>query len=252
MLTHFPTAEAAFLGGSAATEWATESSDLDILVVLADRWSDTALVETTRFEGQLAEVFPYGGNALDVWLQKGRGERRPVLDRLIAEGIALTGSKTATVLVNNLKRVLADGPGSPEASERRTRAYSLSAVLDDLADSTDLAERYVLAATAWREAAELSLVVERRWLGTGKWLLRELTNSAEAFGLAAWAAGDHGLEDLMGVCRKVLVSAGGYVQDGCLVGSVPQIFDRDDGQPRTDNFYTVDQCGCRTSSTIRR
>ena len=218
---HFPLADAAFLGGSATTAAATDSSDLDILVVLPARWSKTAFVETTRFEGQLVEVFAYGSEALQLWLEKGRNHRRPVLDKLIGEGIPLSGGVLARSLGDESRRMLAEGPVGLDPAELRSRAYSLSAVLDDLMDTTHVSERFVLTSTAWREAAELALVVRRRWLGTGKWLLRELAAETDEFGLVSWAGSDHDPAHLEHCVRAVLDAAGGYVQERFIRGERP-------------------------------
>lgn len=218
---HFPLADAAFLGGSVTTAEATDSSDLDVLVVLPRRWSKAAFVETTRFEGQLVEVFAYGPDALPMWLERGRDQRRPVLDKLIGEGVPLTGGVVADSLGDDSRRVLREGPPEPDPAELRSRAYSLSAVLDDLVDATDVGERFVLTATAWREAAELALVVRRRWLGTGKWLLRELAADHDEFGLVSWAGSDHSAASLVDGVRAVLDAAGGYTQEPFVRGERP-------------------------------
>ena len=57
VVAHYPQALAAFLGGSAASGDATDSSDLDILVVLPDEWASASFVETVTHEGQLVEAF---------------------------------------------------------------------------------------------------------------------------------------------------------------------------------------------------
>ena len=219
---HFPKAGAAFLGGSAAAGAATDSSDLDVLVVLPEAHADVSFVETTRYEGQLVEAFCYGPAALENWLEKGRRERRPVLDRLIGDGIALTDSDESRLLQVAAREVLLAGPASLSSEEQGLRAYSLSAVLDDLVDATDPGERFILSATAWREAAELALLVDRRWLGNGKWLLRELRLQPDRFGLAAWAStGQQELTTLTAACRSVLEASGGYLQEGYVRGKRP-------------------------------
>jgi len=60
----YPQACAAFSGGSAASGDATESSDLDLLVVLPDEWSAISFVESLRYEGQLVEAFVYRRDGL--------------------------------------------------------------------------------------------------------------------------------------------------------------------------------------------
>ena len=232
-----PLAEAAFLGGSAATGEATEGSDLDILIVLPERWSAAAFVQTTRFEGQLVEAFVYGPASLQVWLDKGRADHRPVLDRLIAESIPLTDNALTRELARTSQKVLAAGPAAADPEDLQRRRYSLSAAVDDLADrggSRPSAETAVLAWTVWREAAELALLTDRQWLGTGKWLVRELQQHGDHFALVAWAeaaapgptpSGAPGstppTPDLAELAREVLESAGGYLQEGYLRGEWP-------------------------------
>ena len=216
-------AVAAFLGGSAGTGVATANSDLDILVVLPTDWAEVAFVETTTFQGQIVEAFVYGEAALDSWLEKGRADRRPVLDRLIAEGIPLTEGSRGRQLARNSKVVLADGPSVASDDERRARAYSLSGIVDDMAGTEDPGERFVMALTAWREAAELALLVDRRWLGTGKWLLRELRQTDDRFGLVRWSAATRpDTDELERAARSVLQAAGGYFQSGFIRGAKPR------------------------------
>lgn len=95
-------------------------------------------------------------------------------------------------------------------------------MVDDLEDSADPGLRAVLMATAWREAAELALLSTHCWIGTGKWLLRELRASGGLFGLAAWV--DGGAADdraLVERCGAVFDSTGGYLQDGFIRGEKP-------------------------------
>lgn len=219
--SRYPTAEVGVLGGSAATGAATATSDLDVLVVLPERWSETAFVETTEHDGQLVEAFVYGPAALQTWLEKGRRERRPVLDRIIGDGLALTEGLATERLAEASRAVLAAGPGPVGPDELRSRRYVLSAVLDDL-DTADAAERTAIAMTAWREAAELSLCLQPHWLGTGKWLVRELRRSGDRYGLASWAAEERfDVPQLLAAGRSVLDAAGGYLQSGFTRGVRP-------------------------------
>lgn len=217
----FPMARAAFLGGSAGAGAATTTSDLDILIVLPEEWAEVSFVETTRFDGQLVEAFVYGPVALDSWLRVGRDDVRPVLDRLIADGVSLIPGGLAESLTAESRAILMAGSAA-DAHQLDLRRYGLSALVDDLADSTDPAERRAVMAAAWREAAELALVAEGRWLGTGKWLIRELRAAGEPFGLAAYAAGRDGDGAVLGeICRAVIDAQGGHLQDGFIRGAKP-------------------------------
>lgn len=219
---YYPQAVAAFLGGSAASGDATESSDLDILVVLPDAWSSVSFVETVTYEGQLVEVFVYGKPALLPWLEKGRGEGRPVLDRLIAYGVPLVKGETAESTAAASRRALDAGPVPLESEELNRRRYALSALVDDVADAADHGLRSVVSWTTWKEAAELALLSTGRWVGTGKWLLRELRAHGDPFDLAAWAdGGGRDTGALLKSCRALLKSVGGYLQSGYVRGEKP-------------------------------
>ena len=69
--------------------------------------------------------------------------------------------------------MLDSGP-SLSASESAFRRYVITDVLDDLADATDPLEQRVEASVLFERIAELMLLTEGRWIGTGKWLPRRL------------------------------------------------------------------------------
>lgn len=216
----YPGARVAFLGGSTASGAATATSDLDIFVLLGDEHDDVSFVETVTHQGWLVEAFVYGPVAAERWLRKGRDERRPVLDSLVATGVSLIESDEAQAWAARSRTALAAGPGEADAAEVDLRRYGLSGLVDDLEGGADPAEEYVIVATAFREASELALLVGGSWLGTGKWLVRNL-RSGDDHGLVAWAAGDRDARDLAVICREVLDAAGGYLQDGFLRGERP-------------------------------
>lgn len=217
---NLPTARVAFLGGSAANGHATTMSDLDIFVLVDDGDGEVSYVETTRHQGWLVEAFVYTPASAEHWIKKGRDERRPVLDCLIATGLALTDTDETREWADGARRALAAGPGGADPEEIDARRYALSALVDDLEGSIDPAETYAVQACAFWEAAELALLVERRWLGTGKWLIRNLA-AGKDFGLLAWAAGPQDASALGSICRAVLDRAGGFLQEGFVRGRRP-------------------------------
>jgi predicted nucleotidyltransferase len=141
---------------------------------------------------------------------------------LLGEGagsIALTDAPETARWAERSRRVLAAGPPAADASDLDGRRYMLSALVDDLAGDPDRAERYIIEAEAFRVAAELVLLIERQWLGTGKWLVRNLRGQ-EDHGLLSWADSGHDARALV-VCRRVLEAAGGYLQEGYVRGHRP-------------------------------
>jgi hypothetical protein len=143
-----------------------------------------------------------------------------VLDSLIADGIALTDTPVTSQWAEHSHRVLAAGPPEASASEIDGRRYMLSALVDDLEGDPAPAERYVIEADAFRVAAELALLIDRQWLGTGKWLVRNLQGQND-YGLVRWAETDRDASGLVAICRRVLEAAGGFLQDGFVRGHRP-------------------------------
>lgn len=222
VVAHYPQALAAFLGGSAASGDATDSSDLDILIVLPDAWATASFVETVTYEGQLVEAFVYGPDALLPWLTTGRDEGRPVLDRLIACGVSLVPGEVADHMAAGSRAVLDAGPAPIDAEQLNRRRYALSALVEDVADAEDRGVRNVVSWAAWKEAAELALLWTGCWIGTGKWLLRELRVHGDPHDLAAWAAqGGRQTDALLKSCRALLDEVGGALQSGYVRGEKP-------------------------------
>jgi hypothetical protein len=109
--------------------------------------------------------------------------------------------------------VLAAGPPGPGQAELELGRYGLSDLFDDLAGSADLGESAVIAWNLWSATAELALVLTGHWVGTGKWLLRELRAADPVFASRMTGA----LTDpaaLAALAREVLDQAGGPLWDG--------------------------------------
>jgi len=171
--SRFPAAVAAFLGPGILSDSRTATSDLDIVVVLPG--PSAPFRESLRWRGWPVELFVHDADSLERYFGKDADRRRPTLARLCTEGAILAGSQDKTDQIRERGRsLLAAGP-PPLADEALDLArYGLTDLLDDLAGSTDQAETAVIGWAVWIAAAELALLTGGHWLGTGKWLLREL------------------------------------------------------------------------------
>lgn len=218
---HHPAARFAVLGGSAASGPTGPRSDLDVLVLVDDTSADG--VATVTFEGRLVEAFVYHRQALDHWLVKEVESRRPVLLEFLAHGTVLVDDGSGAELRSSATRVLDDGPRPLDAKELDLRRYRLSALLDDLRDVAPGGhEEYAVLADAFESAAELLLLTNGGWLGTGKWLTRRMAGLEHplADALLAWAAGAREPGALLELGTAVLDSCGGYLQSGFVRGTV--------------------------------
>ena len=223
---HHPNAVAAVLGGSAGAGTATATSDLD-LCVLYDR-PTVNYVDTVEFEGRLVEVFAYSHPSIEPWLQKELDERRPVLHSMWATGVLLVDDGSGSALAERARRTLADGPAPLSEVEQQHRRYSLSSSLDDLRDRLEpSAEQFTIMSGTFTAAVELVELSNRRWIGTGKWLVRRLreVESSRANELIAWAEGSRDAAGLIRIAEAVLDDAGGYLQAGFRRGERPPELD---------------------------
>jgi hypothetical protein len=208
----FPAALAAFLGGGVLSDLRTATSDLDIVVLLDG--PPAPYRASRRWRGWPAELFVHDRESIGTWFSKDAARRRPTLARMIAEGAALTDhDATAAQVRERARSVLAAGPPPLTRAELDQHRYGLTDLLDDLSGSTDAGETAVIGWNAWRATAELALMLAGNWLGSGKWLLRELraADPALAAGLVA-ALGDPAT--LTVLADEVLGRAGGRLWEG--------------------------------------
>jgi hypothetical protein len=102
-----------------------------------------------------------------------------------------------------------------DLAELDFRRYVITDVLDDFTDASDPLERRVLAALLFERVAELILLTNRRWIGSGKYLprrLREFDADRARLLSAPLLADDHAL-----FARRIadeLDRAGGRLQEG--------------------------------------
>jgi hypothetical protein len=208
---------AAFLGDGILRR-RTRTSDLDIVVVLPG--PPAPYRESLSWRGWPAELFVHDAESLEHFFARDAARRRPTLARLCADSVVLGGSQATIDQVRKRARsVLAAGPPPPGQAELDLRRYGLTDLLDDLAGSADPGETAVISLSLWTATAELALVLAGHWLGTGKWLLRELRAADPALAGRMTAA----LTDpvaLAGLAREVLGHAGGPLWDGYRVTGI--------------------------------
>jgi predicted nucleotidyltransferase len=167
----FPDAVQAWLAGSVTTGTATETSDLDITVLLAE---GEVHRESLEHEGWPVELFVHVESSIRHFVAQDLGRRRPTMARLVALGVPLVDGEGGADIRRHCEQVLADGAGplAPEAMEYAR--YALTDLLDDLRGGGPAEVVGAVAVEVWRETADLLLAAHHRWSGSGKWLVREL------------------------------------------------------------------------------
>ena len=212
----YPAATTALIGGSTARAERTETSDIDLLVIGDDLFpgDNTARASTHRFEDEIFEVFAYTPGGFTEWALRDLGRHRPVIVRMLVDGIPVRDDGTLPALQVQWRARLESGP-SVDAHEIAVRRYIITDLIDDLRDATDRVELNLIAGLLYERLAELMLLTNGCWIGSGKWLPRLLhtwdPERADALA-SAWLTGEH--LAFVAHAEHELALAGGRVQAG--------------------------------------
>jgi hypothetical protein len=210
----FPQARWAVLGGSVVTAARTAGSDLDIVVLLPDDDPQAPARDSRGWRGWPVELFIHDRKTLDHYMARDMAARRPMLHRMVGDGVAVLDQDPELAEVRDRCRaVLAEGPPPLPADELEWARYSLTDLLDDLVHSTDPGETAVIAADAWQATAQLALNLARHWQGRGKWLVREMRDLNPALA-HRWLQAQHRPREIERLARAVLDQAGGPLFEG--------------------------------------
>lgn len=217
----YPDADQAWLAGSTTAGRATETSDLDIVVL---RGEGEVYRESLVYAGWPVELFVHTAPSIEHFVAKDLVRRRPTMARLVATGVPMLGDPDARGDSPNLpgadvrrhcRQVLERGPGAVAAEELELMRYVLTDQLDDLAGVPPGPEAAAVAVEVWRSASELALAVAEIWQGTGKWLVRELQALDERDGTHLATALDTALRRALAGERDSLVSVADEVLARC-------------------------------------
>jgi len=223
---HFPAAAIAVVAGSTARGTRTSTSDIDLLLIGEDVFTGSrfradpsgedrqSLAGGFEFEDEFLEVFAYTPKGYEEWAGRGLAQFRPVIVHMLVEGVEVRGGAALAELRMQWARALAAGP-VVDAHAVDLRRYIITDQLDDLRDSSDPLERQVVAGLLFERIAELMLLVERRWIGAGKYLPRRLRElSVERADALAQPLLARDFETFATRVERELDLAGGRVQAG--------------------------------------
>jgi hypothetical protein len=210
---HYPSARWALLAGSVLTPDRTPGSDLD-LVVLLDAREEVPHRRSLVWRGWPVELFVHDEESLAHYIATDLHRRQPSLPRMCATGVTVVGGDAGAENVRaECAAALAAGPAPLPQAELEKLRYGLTDLLDDLTHSRDIGETAVIATGVWLRAAQLALQHGGRWLGTGKWLLRELREFDPSLA-GRWLAARGDPAAVATLAREVLDAAGGPLFDG--------------------------------------
>jgi hypothetical protein len=146
--------------------------------------------------------------------------RRSPLLHMCAHGVILfSNDDIAETRQRQARGLWAQGPPPLRPEELDEKRYRLSDLLDDYEGTHDDAELTFIVASLIEEAAELELSASGQWLGSGKWLARQLRQhdadlSSRLSDAAALALGKVERRSLSVVITEVLNRVGGPLSSG--------------------------------------
>ncbi|HEX5018084.1 MAG TPA: nucleotidyltransferase domain-containing protein [Actinomycetes bacterium] len=215
--TRFPSLVGAWLSGSSATDRATSTSDVDVVVVASNVQS---FRETSERGGRLVELFVHTEASLAEWYASEASDHRCTLAHMIATGRLVAGGARAERLQVAARRHVDAGPPARTTEEVAALRYHLSAALDDLVESAD-DERVFVAHDVVALTSDLELALAQAWTGRGRWRYRWLADISPevarglAEGLGALRTDP---QQLIDVASDVLERSGGRLQAGYRLG----------------------------------
>lgn len=171
----FPAATIAVVGGSTVRGTRTATSDVDLLIIGDEVFADggSSLAATYGFENEVFEVFAYTCDGFNEWAHGGIAQHRPVIVHMLLEGAPVRGGQPLTALRERWHEAIKAGP-DVSRHELDMRRYAITDLLDDLRDASDPLEQHVIAFNLFEKTAEFMLLLNRQWIGAGKYLPRRL------------------------------------------------------------------------------
>ena len=214
---HFPQCLTAFLASGVLSAARTPTSDLDIVVVLDG--PPTPYRQTITAHGWVVELFVHTRDSLRHFFTLDAKDQRCTLARMCTGYVLRDVASLADSIQFEAHALIDAGPPALSAEQIDERRYHLTDLLDDFDGASDPDELVFIAAQLINRAGGLALASQRRWRGTGKWMVRQL-NEADS-DLAAQLARNFrefvvkGEKDhLRDVVLDVLALAGGPLTEG--------------------------------------
>ncbi|TFD93691.1 nucleotidyltransferase domain-containing protein [Jeotgalibacillus sp. R-1-5s-1] len=220
---YFPDCNAAVLAGSASRGEATPTSDLDIVVF--DPGIKQSYRESLIKYDWPIEVFVHNLNSYVHFFEDDCKHGKPSMPHMVACGIVLKRSNELDQIRKEADLMLKKGPAPWSESTVALKRYMITDLLDDLMGSNDRGEDIMITAELSILLQEFMLRVNNRWIGSSKWMIRELKrfdpDYAEAFTEAfdqLYTSGDKAA--VKKLVEESLQTHGGLLFEGFSIGKI--------------------------------
>ena len=210
---YYPDRICAIAAGSFLRGEATEKSDIDMVVLYGDDFTDVH-----RFSAVVAgwpvEFFVHNRQAQDYFMDRDRQRGMCVMMDMIVNGVILPDNAPLALEQRaKAEKLIAAGPDGLTESDIEDRRYFISDTLDDLDASKPALDMYGTLANLYNQLGDFYLRAQGKWSGHGKALGRILRREnaalAAEFEQAFAAAYRHDYAAVIALGDKLLSPYGG-------------------------------------------
>lgn len=217
---HFPNCLGAILSGSVVRGEQNETSDLDIIVIES---TPHCYRETLIKFDWMIEVFVYDIKSYKSYFENDFKRSRPTLIRMIAEGIVIKKHPELDRIIGEAKQILLNGPESWDDKSLKSSLYFLSDTLTDFIGSENRMELICISSTLLERLHEFILRTNKKWIGSSKWMYRELKQFDEQLTIEIFNAFDlfyktNEKEKVILIVERIIASYGGRYFEGYKIG----------------------------------
>lgn len=169
---YFPSCQGALLAGSVVRGEATDTSDLDIIIF------DNKSVSSSRqsiidFDWSI-EVFVHNLTSYKYFFDSDYKRARPSMQRMVSEGLIIKDNGVIEEIKDEANKILREGPEKWSLEVIKIKRYFITDALDDFIGSNYRAEELMIVNTLADLVQEFVLRTNGCWIGSSKWVIREL------------------------------------------------------------------------------
>lgn len=216
--TRYKDAEVVFVCGSHLRGEATESSDIDLVVVC--RHLDQAYRESFFHNGWPIEAFVHDRETLNYFFWEVDAKNGiPALPYMVVEGKSIPESHPWSFQLKSLAdRVLDTGPTKYSEEQLKNLTYGICDLLDDLKSPRNAFEAKAIVAKLHEQLGDFWFRAQGKWSASGKHIPRRMLKLDYGFG-EEWikcfdSAFSGQSNDLITLTEGILKQYGGYIFDG--------------------------------------
>lgn len=219
METKFPSALAAFCAGSIVRGEATETSDIDLVVIfpkIKQAWRESFVVD-----GWPVEAFVHDRDTMKYFFEKIDAKSGvPSLPQMVAEGILVWGEAShVEQLTTTAIDLIKEGPKLLSDDDIRNRLYGITDLVDDFKSPRSRTEAIGIATRLYESLSDFALRSQGKWSGAGKQIPRALARANadlhDKFTAAFETFFRSGItSELIALAEELVEPFGGFVFDG--------------------------------------